>query len=100
MLEGKAYSELEPGTETEEELEACQLLINSQGKELLAPGKGADQAENKKIVLRLVDGQVCYGCVPLEWLCLSTCHFASECVRLPACLPACVCSSLGSSCLH
>lgn len=59
VLEGKAYAELDPGTETEEDLEQCMLLTNSQGKELLAPGKGAEQADNKKILLKLQDGQVC-----------------------------------------
>ena len=61
VLEGKAYSELEPGTETEEDLDACMLLTNSQGKELLAPGKGAEQADNKKILLKLQDGEVGRG---------------------------------------
>ena len=58
VLEGKAFAELESGAESQDDLEACMLLTNSQGKELLAPGKGADQADNKKIILKLTDGQV------------------------------------------
>lgn len=77
MLEGKAYSELEPGMETEDDLEACMLLTNSQGRELLAPGKGAEQSDNKKIILKLIDGQASTRACRLIHLascwCCSTC---------------------------
>ncbi|MCJ1422318.1 hypothetical protein MMC29_000198 [Sticta canariensis] len=67
VLEGKAYSELEPGMESEEDLDMCMLLTNSQGRELLAPGKGAEQADNKKIILKLQDGQVSLQAFPSAW---------------------------------
>ena len=56
VLEGKAYSEL-PANATEEQLEGCVLLTNSHGKELLAAGRGAEQAESKQIVLRISESQ-------------------------------------------
>lgn len=57
MLEGKAYSELHIDA-TETELESCVLLTNSHGKELLAPGRAAEQADSKKIILRISESQV------------------------------------------
>ena len=58
ILEGKAYAELRSDA-TEAELESCVLLTNAQGKELLAPGRLAEQADSKKIILRLGErGQV------------------------------------------
>ena len=68
MLEGKAYSELHADA-SEQELEACVLLTNSHGKELLAPGRAAEQADNKKIILRVAESQVlACNC------CLLSCH--------------------------
>ena len=58
ILEGKAYADLRSDA-TEAELESCVLLTNAQGKELLAPGRLAEQADSKKIILRLGEaGQV------------------------------------------
>lgn len=59
ILEGKAYSELNPETATDEEIDACVHLTNNHGKELLAPGKGSEYSEDKKIVTRFVNGKVC-----------------------------------------
>eukprot|EP00884_Botryococcus_braunii_P005106 jgi/Botrbrau1/14597/Bobra.242_2s0007.1 len=57
ILEGKAYSELNPETATDEEIDACVHLTNNHGKELLAPGKGSEYSEDKKIVTRFVNGK-------------------------------------------
>ena len=54
-MEGKAYADLRSDA-TEAELESCVLLTNAQGKELLAPGRLAEQADSKKIILRLGHG--------------------------------------------
>ena len=57
ILDGKLYAELDPGSETDGQLEACMLLANSQGKELLAPGKGAAYGEDRKVVMPLREGK-------------------------------------------
>ncbi|KAL3156040.1 PSII 6.1 kDa protein [Trebouxia sp. C0010 RCD-2024] len=50
VMDSRAYAALTPGMETAEELDACTLLVNSQGKELLSPGKNAMYNEEHKIV--------------------------------------------------
>lgn len=53
ILEGKSYSELTAGAETDKELDDCTLLTNSQGKELLAPGRGSQYNAEKKVAIPL-----------------------------------------------
>ncbi|KAA6419351.1 MAG: nitrogen regulatory P-II [Trebouxia sp. A1-2] len=50
VMDSRAYASLTPGMETAEELDACTLLVNSQGKELLSPGKNSTYNEEHKIV--------------------------------------------------
>ncbi len=59
ILDGKLYADLDPGSMTAASLEECTLLTNSQGKELLAPGKGAAYADDRtgKVVMPLRDGK-------------------------------------------
>ncbi len=59
ILDGKLYADLDPGSATAAGLEECTLLTNSQGKELLAPGKGAAYADDRtgKVVVPLRDGK-------------------------------------------
>ena len=52
-MEGKSYSELTAGAETDKELDDCTLLTNSQGKELLAPGRGSQYNAEKKVAIPL-----------------------------------------------
>ncbi|KAK9841626.1 hypothetical protein WJX74_008974 [Apatococcus lobatus] len=57
ILEGKSYSELTAGAETDKELDDCTLLTNSQGKELLAPGRGSQYNAEKKVAIPLNNGK-------------------------------------------
>ncbi len=57
ILDGKLYADLDPGNETEAQLDACTLLANSSGKELLAPGKTAAYSEERKVVMPLREGK-------------------------------------------
>jgi len=62
ILDGKLYADLELGSETDAQLDACTLLTNSSGKELLAPNKGAVYGEDRRVVMPLRDGKVCRSC--------------------------------------
>lgn len=59
ILDGKAYTALqEAGREQyEEDVEACIIAANNQGRELLAAGRGATHNKDKWVVLPLTRGQ-------------------------------------------
>lgn len=59
ILDGKAYTALqEAGREQyEEDVEACIIAANNQGKELLTAGRGASHNKNKWVIVPLVRGQ-------------------------------------------
>ena len=59
ILDGKAYAaQQDAGREQyEEDVEACIIATNNQGKELLVPGRGATHNEDKWVVVQLSRGQ-------------------------------------------
>lgn len=59
ILDGKGYTALqEAGREGfEEDVEACIIASNNQGKELLVPGRNATHNEDKWVVVQLARGQ-------------------------------------------
>ena len=59
ILDGKAYTALQDaGRENfEEDVEACIIAANNQGKELLAAGRGATHNKDKWVVVPLCRGQ-------------------------------------------
>lgn len=58
ILEGKSYGEAEPSSITEAFLDANTLLVNAQGKELLAPGRASEHTEDKRVISSFIDGKV------------------------------------------
>lgn len=58
VLEGKTYGEASQEEHTEAFLDANTLLVNAQGKELLAPGRGAEHTADKRVVTKFIDGKV------------------------------------------
>lgn len=59
ILDGKAYTALqEAGREQfEEDVEACIIAANNQGKELLSAGRNASHNKDKWVVVPLCRGQ-------------------------------------------
>ena len=59
ILDGKAYAALQDAgrEQYEEDVEACIIATNNQGKELLVPGRGATHNEDKWVVVQLSRGQ-------------------------------------------
>ena len=57
ILEGKSYGEASPDAITDAFLDANTLLVNAQGKELLAPGRGSEHTDDKRVVARFTEGK-------------------------------------------
>ena len=58
ILEGKSYGEADPDVITDAFLDANTLLVNAQGRELLAPGRAGEHTEDKRVISSFVDGKV------------------------------------------
>jgi hypothetical protein len=58
ILDGRLFEENSIDEGSEEALESCILLTSNQGKGLLNPGPDEDLSDDKKVICKLVDGQV------------------------------------------